>query len=139
MILRQKLPLMNSKRRFKNINTRVFVLPLQVMLIDVCMQLQKNTILKRFISYRVDMMLIINFPWITRNVKRTLLCKARLYKKAKKSNKWMAYRQCQKECKRQLRNAEWQHTNKVIDEDLQNNKSTQNPFGTMRKERITSA
>ena len=60
-------------------------------------------------------------PWITRDVKRVLRCKARLYKKARRTNKWAAYRLCQKECKRQLRQAEWQHINKVIDQGLQEN------------------
>ena len=79
MILRQKLLLINSKSSFKNINA----IPLQVMLVDVCMQLQQDIILKRF-KVIVWIMLIINFPWITKNVKRTLRCKSRLYKKAKK-------------------------------------------------------
>ena len=64
-------------------------------------------------------------------MKRALRRKARLYKKARKSNKWGAYRQCQKECKRQLRNAEWQHINKVIDEGLQNNNTK--PFWNYAK------
>ncbi|WAR06007.1 LORF2-like protein [Mya arenaria] len=60
-------------------------------------------------------------PWITRSVKRHLRRKAKLYKKAKKTNNWTKYRQCQKDCKRHLRQAEWTHINKVIDEGLKEN------------------
>ena len=60
-------------------------------------------------------------PWIIRDVKRVLRRKARLYKKARKTNKWAAHRLCQKECKRQLRQTEWQHINEVIDQGLQEN------------------
>ena len=62
-------------------------------------------------------------PWITRTVKRQLNRKARLYKKAKKSNNWTEYRKCQKETKRILRKAEWTHINNIIDEGLQRNNS----------------
>ena len=70
-------------------------------------------------------------PWITRDVKRTLRRKARLFKKAKKTNKWSTYRKCQRECKQKLRKAEWQHINKVINEGLQNNNTK--PFWNYAK------
>ena len=69
--------------------------------------------------------------WITQDVKRTLRRKARLFKKAKKINKWSTYRKCQRECKQQLRKAEWQHVNKVINEGLQNNNTK--PFWNYAK------
>ena len=70
-------------------------------------------------------------PWINREVKRTLRRKARLFKKAKKTNNWTSYRKCQKECKQKLRKAEWNHINKVINEDLQNNNTK--PFWNYAK------
>ena len=70
-------------------------------------------------------------PWITRDAKRNLRRKARLYKKAKKSNKWSTYRKCQRECKQQLRKAESQHINKVIDKGLKNNNTK--PFWNYAK------
>ena len=45
-------------------------------------------------------------PWINREVKRTLRRKARLFKKAKKTNNWTSYRKCQIQCKQKLRKAE---------------------------------
>ena len=60
-------------------------------------------------------------PWITRNLKRQMKRKARLFKKAKRTKNWTQYRKFQKECKRQLRQAEWTYINTVINEGLQNN------------------
>ena len=57
-------------------------------------------------------------PWITYRERRLLRKKARLYKQAKKSNKWSNYRQHQKECKRKLRQAEWNYVNTNILEGL---------------------
>ena len=60
-------------------------------------------------------------PWITYRERRLLRKKARLYKQAKKTNKWSNYRQHQKECKRKLRQAEWNYVNTNILEGLNNN------------------
>ena len=46
-----------------------------------------------------------------------------LYNQAKKTKKWNNYRQCQKECKKQMRKAEWDYINSTINEGLQNNNS----------------
>jgi hypothetical protein len=49
--------------------------------------------------------------------------KTRLYHQAKKTNKWTNYKHFQKECKRQVRKAEWNYINDTIMEGLQNNNS----------------
>jgi hypothetical protein len=41
----------------------------------------------------------------------------------KKTNKWTNYKHFQKECKRQVRKAEWNYINDIIMERLQNNNS----------------
>ena len=74
-----------------------------------------------------------SIPWITKSVKRLLRRKAKLFKKAKLSKDWTKYRLFQKECKRQLRKAEWNHVNKVILEGLQNNNTK--PFWQYVKSR----
>ena len=53
--------------------------------------------------------------------KKTFKEKARLYRQAKKSNKWSNYRHHQKECKKKLRQAEWKYINNNILEGLNNN------------------
>ena len=60
-------------------------------------------------------------PWIRGNVKRALRKKARLYKKAKSTKNWAKYRQYQRECKREIRRAEWNYVNKTISESLKEN------------------
>ena len=47
--------------------------------------------------------------------------KQRLYKQARKSNKWTNYRTFQKECKRHLRKAEWDYVSTNIIDGLNNN------------------
>ena len=49
--------------------------------------------------------------------------KTRLYHQAKKTNKWTNYKHFQKECKSQVRKAEWNYINDTIMEGLQNNNS----------------
>ena len=44
-----------------------------------------------------------NLPWINHKI-RKMKRKQRLYNQAKKTKKWNNYRQCQKECKKQMRN-----------------------------------
>ena len=60
-------------------------------------------------------------PWIRGKVKRALKRKARLYRKAKKTKNWTRYRQYQRECKRELRKAEWTYINNTINEGLKEN------------------
>ena len=62
-----------------------------------------------------------NIPWIRRKEKKMIKKKQRLYKQAKKHNKWTNYRAYQKECKRHLRKAESDYINKNIIEGLENN------------------
>ena len=52
-----------------------------------------------------------NIPWIRRKEKKMIKKKQRLYKQAKKHNKWTNYRAYQKECKRHLRKAESDYIN----------------------------
>jgi hypothetical protein len=47
--------------------------------------------------------------------------KQRLYKQARKTNKWTNYRTFQKECKRHLRKAEWDYVSTNIIDGLNNN------------------
>ena len=47
-----------------------------------------------------------NIPWVKRKERKMLKKKQRLYKQARKTNKWTNYRTFQKECKRHLRKAE---------------------------------
>jgi hypothetical protein len=62
-----------------------------------------------------------NIPWIRRKEKKMIKKKQRLYKQARKHNKWTNYRAYQKECKRHLRRAESDYINKNIIEGLENN------------------
>jgi hypothetical protein len=50
-----------------------------------------------------------NIPWVKRKERKMLKKKQRLYKQARKTNKWTNYRTFQKECKRHLRKAEWDY------------------------------
>ena len=59
--------------------------------------------------------------------------KTRLYHQAKKTNKWTNYRHFQKECKSQVRKAEWNQINDTIIEGHQNNNSK--PFWKYIKSR----
>jgi hypothetical protein len=60
--------------------------------------------------------------------------KTRLYHQAKKTNKWTNYKHFQKECKSQVRKAEWNlYINDTIMEGLQNNNSK--PFWKYVKSR----
>jgi hypothetical protein len=64
-----------------------------------------------------------NLPWINHKVRKMMKRKQRLYNQAKKTKKWNNYRQCQKECKKQIRKAEWDYINITINEGLQSNSS----------------
>ncbi|KAH3887524.1 hypothetical protein DPMN_011541 [Dreissena polymorpha] len=78
-------------------------------------------------------------PWITTKVKAALKKKARLYKKAKTSNNWSNYRKFQNECKKNIRQAEWEHVNKSSTKVSR--QTTPNLSGHMlsRRSKITSA
>ena len=64
-----------------------------------------------------------NLPWINYKIRKMIKRKQRLYNHAKKTKKWNNYKQCQKECKKQTRKAEWDYINSTINEGLQSNNS----------------
>ena len=65
-------------------------------------------------------------PWMNRELKKLIRRKHRLYIQARKTKNWGNYRACQKECKRAFRRAEWDFTNKTIEEGLA--QSNSKPF-----------
>ncbi|CAC5368405.1 unnamed protein product [Mytilus coruscus] len=72
-----------------------------------------------------------NIPWIKHKQRKMLKKKQRLYKQARKTNKWSNYRSFQKECKKQLRKAEYEYVNQNIFEGLNNNDTK--PFWKSRE------
>ena len=60
-------------------------------------------------------------PWLTKDIKRVLRKKQRLYKQAKNTNSWSNYRHFQRECKRSIRKAEWTFINDIILEGFKKN------------------
>jgi hypothetical protein len=64
---------------------------------------------------------ILNIPWVKRKERKMLKKKQRLYKQARKTNKWTNYRTFQKECERHLRKAEWDYVSTNIIDGLNNN------------------
>ena len=62
-------------------------------------------------------------PWINNDIKRMLRKKQRLYNQAKKQRDWTNYRHFQKECKKNIRRAEWDHINTTIRQGLETNNS----------------
>ena len=62
-------------------------------------------------------------PWINKDIRRLLRKKQRLYNQAKKLNDWTNYRHYQKECKKNIRQAEWNHINTTIRQGLETNNS----------------
>ena len=60
-------------------------------------------------------------PWFNRKLKRMCRRKARLYKHAKKSKQWMEFKQYQKLCKKEFKQAETDYINKTIQDGLDNN------------------
>jgi len=64
-----------------------------------------------------------DYPWINRDLKKMMKKKAKLYKKAKKTKNWDRFRSHQRECRRALRRAEWDHVNNVIEEGFKDNNS----------------
>ena len=64
-----------------------------------------------------------SLPWMNRKLKKLVRRKHRLHRQARKTNQWNNYRSFQKECKREFRRAEWDFTNKTIEEGLAQNNS----------------
>jgi hypothetical protein len=62
-------------------------------------------------------------PWLTQETKRLLRKKKRLFRQAKKTKNWANYKFIQKECKKRIRKAEWDHINDTISKGLLNNNS----------------
>ncbi|KAK3089266.1 hypothetical protein FSP39_002210 [Pinctada imbricata] len=62
-----------------------------------------------------------NIPWVRRKEKKILKKKQRLYQQAKKTKNWKNYKSFQRDCKRQLRRAEWEYVNSNIMKGLENN------------------
>ncbi|CAG2186661.1 unnamed protein product [Mytilus edulis] len=74
-----------------------------------------------------------SLPWINHKIRKMFKKKTRLYQQAKKTNNWTNYRHFQKECKRQIRKAEYNYINTTILEGLENNNSK--PFWKYVKSR----
>ena len=74
-----------------------------------------------------------NLPWINTKIRKLLRRKKRVYKQAKKSGKWNNYRFSQKECRREMRKAEWTFINSSIEKGLQEHNSK--PFWRYVKSR----
>ena len=62
-----------------------------------------------------------SLPWINHKIRKMFKKKARLHQQAKKTKNWTNYRHFQRECKRQVRKAEWNYINNTIMEGLENN------------------
>ena len=76
-------------------------------------------------------------PWYNRDLKRVVWCEPRLYKHAKKSNQWNTFKAfqktCKKEFKKELKKAEINQNNNVIQKGLNENNSK--PFWRYVKSR----
>ena len=64
-----------------------------------------------------------SLSWLTHSIQKTLKRKQRLFRRAKQTNNWTAYRLFQKHSKRERRRAEWSHINGKIKEGLESNTS----------------
>jgi len=64
-----------------------------------------------------------SYPWINSAVRSMLKRKRRLLAQAKRTKNWANYRHFQKECRRHVRKAEWDHVNNIIQEGLSKNNS----------------
>ena len=60
-------------------------------------------------------------PWINQRIKRMLRKKHRLFKQARKTQTWDNYRNYQRECKKEIRRAEYTYVNEIIEEGLRSN------------------
>ena len=72
-------------------------------------------------------------PWINHKIRKQLKKKQRLYQQAKRTKQWANYRHYQKECKREIRKAEWNYINTAILEGMEKNNSK--PFWKYVKSR----
>lgn len=72
-------------------------------------------------------------PWINRTIRKLLRKKKRLYKQAKKSGNWKNYKDHQKDCRREMRKAEWDFVNSTILDGLKEKNSK--PFWRYVKSR----
>ncbi|XP_071178013.1 uncharacterized protein [Mytilus edulis] len=77
-----------------------------------------------------------NIPWIKHKQRKMLKKKQRLYKQARKTNIWSNYRYFQKECKKQLRKAEYEYVNQNIFEGLNNNDTCRHILKHLEKNKI---
>ena len=59
-------------------------------------------------------------PWFNRKLKKMCRRKARLYNHAKKSKQWMEFKQYQKLCKKEFKQAEIDYINKTIQDGFEN-------------------
>jgi hypothetical protein len=60
-------------------------------------------------------------PWFNHKIKKMLRKKQSLYNQAKRTKNWLNYKHYQKECKRQIRKAEWNYINSAILEGMEKN------------------
>ena len=74
-----------------------------------------------------------SLPWFNRNLKKMGQRKARLYRRAKKSNQRISFKTYQKHCKKAFKKAEINHINDVIRKGLDENNSK--PFWRYFKSR----
>ena len=72
-------------------------------------------------------------PWFNHKIKKMLRKKQSLYNKAKRTKNWSNYKHYQKECKRQIRKAEWNYINSAILEGVEKNNTK--PFWEYIKSR----
>ena len=95
----------------------------------------KNTLLKEIDNHIPSKMCggRPRTPWITKNIKRMLKKKHRLFQQARKTQMWDNYRQHQRECKRAIRRAEYSYVNNIIEEGMQSNNTK--PFWQYVKSR----
>ncbi|XP_053403025.1 uncharacterized protein LOC128558204 [Mercenaria mercenaria] len=59
-----------------------------------------------------------SLPWLSRDLRKMTRRKSRLYKHAKKTNQWGAFKSFQKECKKAFKKAEINHINSTIQKGL---------------------
>ena len=83
----------------------------------------KTTVLDLIDEHIPHKMRKVNYSlrWLSKPIMKMIKRKQRLYRRAKRNNKWDTYRNFQKKCKQQIRKAEWDFINNVIQEGLSNN------------------
>ncbi|XP_071480876.1 uncharacterized protein [Diadema antillarum] len=68
-----------------------------------------------------------SLPWFNHKLKRMVKRKARLYRRAKKTNSWADYKAFQRQCRQEFRRAERDHLTSTIVDELEINKNSK-PF-----------